>query len=73
MTVYIGIPQLILVLFIIVSLIQKIIKRCTVGDAVKNVNGEIVSLRKEASVDLGSYVVSQTVLLGLLYWGGFFG
>lgn len=73
MTVYIGIPQLILVLFVVVSLVQKIIKRCTVGDAVKNVNGEIVSLRKEASTELGSHVISQTVLLGLLYWGGFFG
>lgn len=73
MTVYIGIPQLILVLWVIVSLIQKIIKRCTVGDAVKNVNGEIVSLKKEASVDLGAHVISITVLLGLLYWGGFFG
>lgn len=73
MTFYIGIPQLIFVLFVVISLVQKIIKRCTVGDAVKNVDGKIISLKKEASTDLGSYIISQAILLGLMYWGGFFG
>lgn len=73
MTFYIGVPQLIIVLITIITLVQKVIKRCTVGESVSNVDGVIVSLKKQASADLGSYVISQTILFVLLYWGGFFG